>query len=510
MYRRRTLLKAAVVAALVVAAVVLHTATDLPADITTERAWNTLESLREWILGYGRLGPVVFVAATALSAVINAPAILVVHTAVVLYGGAAGLALSALSTHAAASLIFFLGRALGRESSSRFLGRRFPELEEFSRERGLPLVFSLRFLFFLAPAVSWMLSVTNVSYRDYFVGSLLGSIPHFLVQVWIAAKIVSLIEAGESLNPLETPDILLPFAAFLVLLFVAYRVRIALRKSPEEVPPPSPAGDRTFAGKPQHPVISSVATHSAGIFRQQGAGMSLVSLRDVSKEYLLGEAPVAALNGINLEIKEGEFIAVWGPSGSGKSTLCNLVGIIDTPTTGEVLVNGRRVADLSDDERSEHRNRSVGHIFQNFNLVPVLSALENVMLPLTIGGESASRARQRARELLEEMGLAPYLHQRPDKMSGGQQQRIAIARALVTKPPLLIADEPTANLDSENASRIVDIMKSFNESSGATFIFSTHDQRLLERVGRRIQLEDGTIASDTARDGGEGPSAPRN
>lgn len=232
--------------------------------------------------------------------------------------------------------------------------------------------------------------------------------------------------------------------------------------------------------------------------------MSLVSLHDVTKEYLLGEASVTALRQIELEVEKGEFVAVWGPSGSGKSTLCNLMGIIDTPTSGEVHVNGRRVADLSDDECAEHRNRSVGFIFQGFNLVPVLSTLENVMLPLTIGGEPAHRARARARELLAEMELTPFLDQRPDKMSGGQQQRIAIARALVTKAPLVIADEPTANLDSANASRIVDIMKGFNESYGATFIFSTHDQRLLDRVGRRIQLEDGVIVSDRGRGSGAG------
>lgn len=225
--------------------------------------------------------------------------------------------------------------------------------------------------------------------------------------------------------------------------------------------------------------------------------MSLVSLCNVAKEYLLGETSVPALRGIDLEIERGEFVAIWGPSGSGKTTLCNLIGIIDAPTSGEVCVNGRRVADLSDDERSEHRNQSVGFIFQNFNLVPVLSTLENVMLPLTIGGTSAFQARKRALELLEEMGLTDFLHQRPDKMSGGQQQRIAIARALVTRPPLVIADEPTANLDSANARKIVDIMDGFNRSYGATFVFSTHDQRLLERVGRRVQLKDGTVASDS-------------
>lgn len=225
--------------------------------------------------------------------------------------------------------------------------------------------------------------------------------------------------------------------------------------------------------------------------------MSLVGIENVTKVYRLGETLVPALRGVDLAIDRGEFVAVWGPSGSGKSTLCNLIGGIDMPTSGRVTLNGRNVADLSDNEMSDHRNRSVGFVFQNFNLMHVLSSLENVMLPLTIRGEPARAARRKALAILDEMGLGAFVDHRPDKLSGGQKQRVAIARALVTTPPIVIADEPTANLDSENATRIVDLMNQFNQARGTTFVFSTHDQRLLDRVNRRIQLEDGRILTDT-------------
>lgn len=226
--------------------------------------------------------------------------------------------------------------------------------------------------------------------------------------------------------------------------------------------------------------------------------MSLIVLERVTKEYRLGETRVPALRGIDLTIDSGEFVAVWGPSGSGKSTLCNMMGGIDLPTSGRVRINERDVGGLSDNELSDHRNHSVGFIFQSFNLMHVLSSIENVMLPLTIRGESGKSARRKALSILSEMGLADYIRHRPDKLSGGQQQRVAIARALVGTPPLIIADEPTANLDSENAARIVDLMRQFNRTRGTTFIFSTHDQRLLDRVSRRILLQDGLIKSDTA------------
>jgi putative ABC transport system ATP-binding protein len=226
--------------------------------------------------------------------------------------------------------------------------------------------------------------------------------------------------------------------------------------------------------------------------------MPLIELEKVHKKYHLGATTVHALRGIDLTIGKGEFVAVWGPSGSGKSTLCNLIGTVDTATSGHVRINGHNVLDLTDDTRSEHRNRSVGFVFQRFNLLPVLNAIENVMLPMQIRGDSTSKARKAAEAMLVEVGLEEYLHTLPDRLSGGQQQRVAIARALVTEPPIVIADEPTANLDTESATRIVELMRRFNRTKGATFIFSTHDQRLLDEVGRRINLRDGHIVEDRA------------
>ena len=224
--------------------------------------------------------------------------------------------------------------------------------------------------------------------------------------------------------------------------------------------------------------------------------MPLVSLENVTRVYRLGEMSISALKGVTLDIDRGEFVAIWGPSGSGKSTLCNLLGAIDHPTEGTITIDGEDLAGLTDDLQSAHRNRSVGFIFQNFNLIKVLTALENVMLPLTIRGDGAVQSKQRAEALLKEMGLQAEMNRLPDKLSGGQQQRVAIARALVTDPPLVIADEPTANLDSGNAEKIVELMDHFSRSKGTAFIFSTHDQRLLDRVRRRIHLQDGVILED--------------
>ncbi len=225
--------------------------------------------------------------------------------------------------------------------------------------------------------------------------------------------------------------------------------------------------------------------------------MALIELNQVSRTYRLGKSEVAALRCVDLQINAGEFVAIWGPSGSGKTTLCNLFGAIDTPTSGTVIVNGKDISELSDNELSEHRNHSLGFIFQNFNLVSVFSAVENVALPLLLQGEDRKVARMRATALLSSLGLGQHVDHRPDNLSGGQRQRVAIARALVTHPPLVIADEPTANLDSENARSIVDLMCQVNETRGTTFIFATHDQRLLARVNRRIELRDGAVAEDT-------------
>ncbi|MGL5985339.1 MAG: ABC transporter ATP-binding protein [Burkholderiales bacterium] len=179
--------------------------------------------------------------------------------------------------------------------------------------------------------------------------------------------------------------------------------------------------------------------------------MSLISLRAVRKTYHLGQTEVHALKGIDLAIEQGEFTAVWGPSGSGKSSLLNLIGMLDAPSSGQVLLDDKPINDLSDDQRADMRNAKIGFVFQNFNLVPVLSAQENVALPLQIRGMAAPQANQLAADALAEVGLADHARRRPDLLSGGQRQRVAIARALVTKPEIVIADEPTANLDAENS-----------------------------------------------------------
>ncbi len=221
--------------------------------------------------------------------------------------------------------------------------------------------------------------------------------------------------------------------------------------------------------------------------------MLLTEMIDIKKDYFLGETVVHALRGIDLTIDKGEFVAIWGPSGSGKTTLLNLIGAIDQPTSGQFYIEGQEIKRLSDNKRTDLRNRSIGFIFQGFNLIPVLSALENVMLPLEIRGASFSKAREKALWRLDEVGLSDFVSHRPDKMSGGQQQRVAIARALVTCPSLVIADEPTANLDTGTSKKIIGLMRNLNEKEKTTFIFSTHDQRLLDQVKRLIRLEDGKI-----------------
>jgi putative ABC transport system ATP-binding protein len=211
---------------------------------------------------------------------------------------------------------------------------------------------------------------------------------------------------------------------------------------------------------------------------------------------MLGETRIDALHSISLDIHAGEFLAVWGPSGSGKSTLMNVIGLIDTPTGGCVSFDGLDTHLLSDDELTDFRGRHIGFVFQNFNLVPVLSALENAMLPLQIQGVAESTARERAYAALVDVGLERFMNSLPDKLSGGQRQRVAIARALVVNPKLVIADEPTANLDSENSRMIIDLMRRMNRARNVTFVFTTHDPRLLGHVDRKILLRDGNIESD--------------
>ncbi len=225
----------------------------------------------------------------------------------------------------------------------------------------------------------------------------------------------------------------------------------------------------------------------------------LLELQDIKKTYHLGEVPVHALNGISLDIDKGEFISICGPSGSGKTTLLNIVGTIDTPTSGSVLYEGKDVLSMNDNTQTEMRNKTIGFIFQTFNLVPVLSALENVMLPITFRKGSVSTAKEKAIEKLRAVGLEKLIHNRPNKLSGGQRQRVAIARALAQEPSLIIADEPTANLDTETSMQILHVMREMNEKEDITFIFSTHDPRLIQEVKRIIWLQDGIIKSDERR-----------
>jgi len=222
--------------------------------------------------------------------------------------------------------------------------------------------------------------------------------------------------------------------------------------------------------------------------------MKLIELKHINKQYSLGQTQMTALKDISLSFDKGEFTAVWGPSGSGKTTLLNLIGTIDEPSSGTILINGKDVSKMSDNQKSDYRNHQIGFIFQNFNLIPVLNALENVMLPLQIRKEKPGVAKEKAMSRLSQVGLEHLAGNRPDKMSGGQRQRVAIARALVTDPDVVIADEPTANLDLATSISIIEIMQKLNKKEAATFLFSTHDQRLLDRMNRLIKLEDGCLA----------------
>ena len=221
---------------------------------------------------------------------------------------------------------------------------------------------------------------------------------------------------------------------------------------------------------------------------------AFVRLDNVHKTYRLGETEVPALRGATLDLRRGEFTAIVGPSGSGKSTLLNMVGCIDEPDRGAVLVEGRDVAHLSDDERSRLRNEKIGFIFQSLNLVPVLDVYENVELPLLINHRiPVAERRDRVMQAIRDVELESFVRHAPDKLSGGQRQRVAIARALVTSPLLVLADEPTANLDSGTTHRIIELLETLNDQRGVTFFFSTHDEKLIGRVARIVHIVDGTI-----------------
>lgn len=223
--------------------------------------------------------------------------------------------------------------------------------------------------------------------------------------------------------------------------------------------------------------------------------MALIMVDGVTKDYPLGKTTIHALRGIDLEIAEGEFAAILGPSGCGKTTLLNIIGCIDHPTAGRVTLGDREVSTLGDREESRLRLRSIGFVFQSFNLIPVLTVAENVEFPAVLAGIDRAERRRHVEELLDAVGIAEYAAHRPDELSGGQRQRVAVARALVNRPRLVIADEPTANLDSETGERILSLMRTLNEREQVTFLFSTHNPDVLRDATRIVRLRDGLIES---------------
>jgi len=227
--------------------------------------------------------------------------------------------------------------------------------------------------------------------------------------------------------------------------------------------------------------------------------MSIVSVQDVSKDYLLGKAVVPALRGVTLEVEDGEFLSIAGPSGSGKTTLLNLIGCVDTPTGGTVRVNGRDTATLSERSLTDLRLHTIGFIFQSFNLVQVLSVFQNVEFPLLLQGGLSRRERERrVLALLEAVGIGDHARHRPGELSGGQRQRVAVARALVTRPALVLADEPTANLDSRTGANIIDLMRDLNRREGTTFLFSTHDPKVMSHASTIVRIADGQLVGREA------------
>jgi putative ABC transport system ATP-binding protein len=224
--------------------------------------------------------------------------------------------------------------------------------------------------------------------------------------------------------------------------------------------------------------------------------MTVIKAVGLSKEYHESEVPVKALNGVDLDIDAGEFTAIVGPSGSGKSTLLNLIGGLDSPTSGKVIIDGTSLDTLSGSKLIEFRLYNIGFVFQAYNLVPVLTALENIEFIMLLQKKDKVERRRRAMELLSAVGLAERANHRPVQLSGGEQQRVAVARALASRPKFVLADEPTANLDSHSAENLLDMMAELNRKMGTTFVFSTHDERVIRRARRVVTLRDGMITGD--------------
>jgi len=224
--------------------------------------------------------------------------------------------------------------------------------------------------------------------------------------------------------------------------------------------------------------------------------MEVTRIENVTRNYKIGKIETRALRGVNLTIESGEFTALVGPSGSGKTTLLQLIGCLDQPTSGQVFVNDKDVSRLNRNQRADMRRGTIGFVFQFFALIPTLTAYENVEMPLLLNGRRASERRERVMHLLEMVGLADRAHHRPDQLSGGEQQRVAVARALAPEPTLILADEPTANLDTANGQQVMETMLRLNQETGITFVFATHDPRVIKYARRVITLRDGLIVEN--------------
>src|SRR5512141_2024492 len=224
--------------------------------------------------------------------------------------------------------------------------------------------------------------------------------------------------------------------------------------------------------------------------------MEVVKIENVTRTYKIGKVETQALRGVNLLIESGEFTALVGPSGSGKTTLLQMIGCLDQPTSGSVCINGKDVTRLNRNQRADMRRGTIGFIFQFFALIPTLTAYENVEMPLLMNGHAPKERKERVMELLKAVDLADRANNRPDQLSGGQQQRVAVARALAPNPRLILADEPTANLDTTNGQQVMEIMKKLNKETGVTFIFATHDPRVIGYAQRTVTLHDRLIETD--------------
>jgi putative ABC transport system ATP-binding protein len=229
--------------------------------------------------------------------------------------------------------------------------------------------------------------------------------------------------------------------------------------------------------------------------------MEVTKVITATRDFKIGEMETHALRGVNLSIEDGEFTALVGPSGSGKTTLLQLIGLLDQPTSGQIYINGKDATRLSRNQRADLRKGTIGFIFQFFALIPTLTAYEDVEMPLLLNGTKPSERKKRVNEALEAVGLTDRGHHRPDQLSGGQQQRVAVARALAINPRVILADEPTANLDTENGKQVMDIMKKLNQETGVTFVFATHDPRVIGYADRVVTLQDGLITKDSKLNG---------